>query len=114
MQELAESYPVQIICWVWETARSTYYYQSQAKEESELRATLQRLAGEWPRYGSRRLSAQLQREGVQVNRKRVQRLMRAATRPKPVGKAFEVDLVYLVEDRHHSLLNNFVFQRRDA
>lgn len=76
MQELAESYPVQIICRVWETARSTYYYQSQAKEESELRATLQRLAGEWPRYGSRRLSAQLQREGVQVNRKHVQRLMR--------------------------------------
>jgi putative transposase len=76
MQELAGSYPVQVICQVWETARSTYYYQSQAKDEDELRAALQRLVGEWPRYGSRRLTAQLQREGFQVNRKHVQRLMR--------------------------------------
>src|SRR6266436_6735087 len=29
-------------------------------------------------------------------------------------RAFEVDLIYLVEDRHHSLLNNFVLQSRDA
>jgi hypothetical protein len=45
---------------------------------------------------------------------RVQRLMRAASGPEPVGKAFEVDLVNLVEDRHHGLLNDFVLQRRDA
>src|SRR5262245_15779074 len=36
--------------------------------------------------------------------------MRAATRPKPIGKAFEVDLINLIEDRHHSLLNDFVLQ----
>jgi hypothetical protein len=29
-------------------------------------------------------------------------------------KAFEVDLIYLVEDRHHSLLNDFVLQRCDG
>src|SRR5260370_19219601 len=40
--------------------------------------------------------------------------MRAATGTEPVRKAFEVDLVYLIEDRHHGLLNNFVLQRRDA
>lgn len=56
--------------------RSTYYYHSQAADEHELRAALQQLAGQWPRYGSRRLTAQLQREGFQVNRKHVQRLMR--------------------------------------
>lgn len=76
MQQLAESYPVQVICRVWEVPRSTYYYQSQAAEAPELRAALQRLAGEWPRYGSRRLTAQLRREGFPVNRKHVQRLMR--------------------------------------
>ena len=38
---------------------------------------LQRLAGAWPTYGWRRLTAQLQREGFSVNRKHVQRLMRA-------------------------------------
>jgi len=51
---------------------------------------------------------------LDAHRQRVQRLMWAATGPEPIGKAFEVDLIYLVEDRHHSLLNYFVFQRRDA
>src|ERR1700688_865619 len=49
-----------------------------------------------------------------AHRQRVQRLMRATTGTKPVREAFEVDLIYLVEDRHHSLLNYFVLQRCDA
>ncbi len=76
MRQLAERYPVQVICRVWEVPRSTFYYRSQAADESELRSVLQRLAGQWPRYGSRRLTAQLHREGFLVNRKHVQRLMR--------------------------------------
>ncbi len=63
MRQLAESYPVQVICRVWEMPRSTYYYRSQATDEHELRAARPRVAGQWPRYGSRRLTAQLQREG---------------------------------------------------
>src|SRR5712692_7087577 len=51
---------------------------------------------------------------LDAHRQRVQRLMRATTGTKPVREAFEVDLVYLVEDRHHSLLNDFVLQRCDA
>ena len=68
MQQLAESYPVEVICRVWEMQRSTNSYHSPANDEHELRTRLQRLAGEWPRYGSRRLTAQLQREGFAVNR----------------------------------------------
>jgi putative transposase len=75
MRQLAEHYPVQVICRVWQMPRSTYYYRSQATDDHQLRAALQRLAGEWPRYGSRRLTAQLQREGFRVNRKHIQRLM---------------------------------------
>jgi putative transposase len=75
MRQLAERYPVRVICRVWETPPSSYYYQSQARDQHELRTTLQRLAGEWPKYGSRRLTAQLRREGFQVNRKHIQRLM---------------------------------------
>ena len=45
---------------------------------------------------------------------RIERLMRTAARTEPVGEALEVDLIYLVEDRHHGLLNDFVLQRRDA
>src|SRR4051794_4541112 len=40
--------------------------------------------------------------------------MRAATGPESVREAFEVDLVYLVEDRHHSLLDDLVLQCCDA
>jgi putative transposase len=46
------------------------------EEEAALRDRLQALALEQPRYGSRRLSALLRREGAAVNRKRVQRIMR--------------------------------------
>src|ERR1700677_2346734 len=45
---------------------------------------------------------------------RVQRLMWAASRSKPIRKAPKVHLVYLVEDRDHRLLDNLVFQRSDA
>src|SRR5215472_3352052 len=40
--------------------------------------------------------------------------MRAASRTKPVGEALEVDLIDLIEDRHHGLLDDFVFQCRDG
>src|SRR5258708_14326738 len=40
--------------------------------------------------------------------------MRAATGPEPIRKALKVDLIDLVEDRHHRLLDDFVLQRRDA
>jgi putative transposase len=42
----------------------------------ELRDHLQRLALEWPQYGYRRITAELHRQGVQANHKRVLRLMR--------------------------------------
>jgi putative transposase len=42
----------------------------------ELRDRVQRVALEWPTYGSRRITAELRRCGVLINRKRVQRLMR--------------------------------------
>src|SRR5262249_2557933 len=51
---------------------------------------------------------------LDAHRQRVQRLVWAATGPKPVREAFEVHLIDLVEARPHSLLNNFVPQRRDA
>jgi len=40
--------------------------------------------------------------------------MRAATGTEPIREALEVDLVNLVEDRHHGLLDDLVLQCRDA
>ncbi len=51
---------------------------------------------------------------LQSDHERIQRLMRTAARAEPVREALEVDLINLIEDRHHGLLDDFVFQCRDA
>lgn len=57
--------------------RSTHYYR--AEEETELNLELMKLIDsiylEWPFYGSRKITEELERRGKLVNRKRVQRLM---------------------------------------
>lgn len=42
----------------------------------DLRNAMQKIALEWPSYGSRRMTQELKARGWEVNRKRVQRLMR--------------------------------------
>ena len=46
--------------------------------------------------------------------KRVERPMLAASGSEPVGESPKVFLVYLIEDRNHSALDDLVFQRRDS
>jgi transposase InsO family protein len=67
---------VQTLCEVLELSPSTYYYDSHADEELELCEVMEAIAVEYPRYGSRRIAAELGRRGWQINRKHVQRLMR--------------------------------------
>jgi len=74
--KLAAEYPVRRVCRLLDLPRSSYYYQAQERNEEPLKAVLLRLAGEWPTYGYRRLTAQLRRERWKVNSKRVRRLMR--------------------------------------
>jgi putative transposase len=61
-------------------SRATHYRHqadpSVADPDMQLRDTIQRLALEWPQYGYRRITAQLHRQGVEANHKRVLRLMR--------------------------------------
>jgi putative transposase len=73
---LVKEYPVAAVCRVLGWARSSYYYRPGEPGDEALRAAIQGVAGEWPTYGSRRVTAQLRRLGWTVNRKRVGRLMR--------------------------------------
>lgn len=59
-------------------SRSSLYYQPVAPsvDEIAIKHRIDEIYTEWPFYGSRRISAQLQREGMSVNRKQVQRHMR--------------------------------------
>jgi putative transposase len=74
---LADTYPVQMICPILDCSRSSYYYRRGDDADAALRAAIQDLAGQWPTYGYRRITAHLQRAGWTVNRKRVQRLMQS-------------------------------------
>jgi putative transposase len=47
-----------------------------AGKDAKLRDEMQKVALEWPSYGSRRIKEELKQRGWKVNRKRVQRLMR--------------------------------------
>jgi putative transposase len=69
--------------------RSSYYYEP-ASESKENLALMRRIDREYtahPFYGSRRMTVRLSQQGQEVNRKRVQRLMRLmgleAIYPKP-------------------------------
>jgi putative transposase len=66
------------MCVLMGVSRAGFYRAGAAPraEEVKLRDHLQRVALEWPSYGSRRITAELRRSGWRVNRKRVQRVMR--------------------------------------
>ena len=67
------------MCRVLEVSRAACYrtrQQPPVHNETALRDAIQRIALEMPAYGSRRISAELRRQGWGINRKRVQRIMR--------------------------------------
>lgn len=77
-----------------EMNQSTYYYRpkdrtEKLRQDADLRSHIERILARFPCYGKRRLTKQLSREGVLVNKKRVERIMKAeglcARRP---GKRF--------------------------
>jgi putative transposase len=70
--------PIVAQCQLLKIARSTLYYRPAAVDPADL-AVMRRMDELYlasPFYGSRRMVAVLRREGVDINRKRVRRLMR--------------------------------------
>jgi len=70
-------------------ARSTYYYRSDRSEDGQLGVDLECVAGQFPKYGTRRITHQLRRRpySYSINRKRVQRIMREKRLVRPVKRA---------------------------
>jgi putative transposase len=73
---LADDYSVGLLCDLLGCPRSSYYYQPHLPDEKEVKSAIQDMVAEWPTYGYRRVTKQLHRQGWDVNKKRVQRLMR--------------------------------------
>ncbi|HEY4695989.1 MAG TPA: IS3 family transposase [Candidatus Hydromicrobium sp.] len=61
-----------------ELSRSGYYYKPKANKDKDkpLLDKIRAIATEFPSYGYRRITAELRRKGIMVNRKRVHRIMR--------------------------------------
>jgi putative transposase len=73
---LAGSYPIRLVCRLLGLPRSSVYYTPRpGTDEAMLKTALLDLAGEWPTYGYRRLTAMMKRLGWRVNAKRVRRWM---------------------------------------
>ena len=76
MQEAQPELSERRACELADLGRSSYRYQRRGPEEAGLRKRLKELAVERRRYGYRRLTVLLRREGRAVNHKRVYRLYR--------------------------------------
>jgi len=75
------SFPISRSCRALEVSRSGYYkwrtkHEIISFDDMDLRNQIQRIALEFPGYGYRRITTELQNLGYVVNRKRVLRLMR--------------------------------------
>lgn len=88
-------WPVARLCAVLGVARSSLYYEpilltpEAAQSQTTVREAVLKIAGQWPTYGYRRITAQLRREGLVVNGKCVRRLMGEmglSAKPKPRRK----------------------------
>jgi len=79
-------YPTVVACAVLDLARSSYYYYPDKKDEDKLEEAIEQIAGEFPRYGTRRVSQQLRRSPYQlaVGRKRVRRIMARKDLLRPI------------------------------
>ena len=88
-------------CALLGVARSSLYYRPKmaSEEDLSLMGEIDRQYLETPFYGSRRMKAWLERRGIRVSRKRVQRVMRiielraiyrkpSASRPAPGTKVY--------------------------
>jgi putative transposase len=76
VKQLAQNYPVAVVCRVFDLARSSFYHKRVDRaSEADLKAQIAQLCGQHPTYGYRRITALLHRAGQTVNNKRVRRVM---------------------------------------
>jgi transposase InsO family protein len=84
---LADEYPIRWLCRLFDCPRAGLYRTPvAAADEARLRTAVERVAGAWPTYGYRRVTAMLRRDGWSVNAKRIRRVLRdlgLAAEPPP-------------------------------
>jgi transposase InsO family protein len=76
IEQLSAQYPVRLLCRVLQVSPSSYYYEPQGRDDLTVLSWIEDVLLRFPKYGYRRVTAQLQREQHVVNHKRVRRVMR--------------------------------------
>ncbi len=105
MEEVIQSHPevsVRSLCELMGVSRSWYYQRPSAEQVAErdvdLRDAIEQIVLELPGYGYRRVTAELHRQGWEVNHKRVLRVMREESLLCQIRRRFLV-----TTDSSHSL-----------
>ena len=80
--------PVGLACQLMGLAHSSFYYQNKVRDENQLMQAMEKVIGEFPKYGTRRVMYQLRRPpyGYRINRKRIKRIMRKKAWLQPVKR----------------------------
>ena len=72
--------PIRKACYAFSTGKTSYYRWMTEKEaedpDSKIRPIMQEIALDFPKYGYRRMTKELQRRDMDINHKKVLRLMR--------------------------------------
>jgi putative transposase len=73
-------------CWIVGTSRSWLAYEPASKNDDEILAAIAEIRRRKPRWGARRIHRQLHRQGIVVNRKRIERIWKEHALAVPVRK----------------------------
>ena len=113
MNQHADEFSRELLCAVLALPRSTLYYRAQPADDLDLRGALEQVALEFPRYGYRRMTAELQRRGWAVNHKRVLRLMREEHLLVQVRRFCRTTFSQHPYGRYPNLIKHLVIERPD-
>jgi transposase InsO family protein len=109
---LVHEFPVEMLCGLLVCPRSSYYYK-EAHDDVWVRDAIEQIAAAFPRYGYRRITAELARRGQTLNHKRVLRIMREENLLASVKRYLRPTYKRHDLPRHPNLIRNVTLARAD-
>lgn len=109
-------YTVGQACELLGLSHSTFYYQSCRASEGQLEEDIQQVVGQYPTYGTRRVTHQLRRTpyAYRINRKRIQGIMRRKGWLRPVTRVkFRTTNSQHPYPRYENLVRDLIVTRPD-
>ena len=86
IDQMKGAYPIQVLCATLDCPRSNFYSEAATLDDTPLVEAIEQIMLRFPFYGYRRLTAELGRQGWQVNEKVVRRVMKQRGLKGKVGQ----------------------------